>query len=185
MDRMNTRYLPGSPVGVLTTQPLDRPLDYRAPESGVEEGALVEVPLGPRRVVGVVWGEAAGDWPVERLRGIGRVLDAPPLAAPFRDFLERAGAYTLTPLPAMLRLALRAPGLGERPGERRVYALGSGAPDRMTAARENVLAVLRERPHDVFALAELAGLAGVSSGVVKGLVGSGAVAERISTLLRR
>ena len=178
MGAMPRHHPPGAPLAVLTTQPLDRPLDYRAPEGGVADGAFVEVPLGPRRVLGVVWGEAAGDWPVEKLRAVARVLDVPPMGDAFRDFLERAGAYTLTPLPAMLRLGLRAPGLGEPPGKRRVYALGTGTVERATAARDKVLAVLRERPEDVFALAELAGLAGVSAGVVKGLVPSGAVAER-------
>ena len=178
MEAMSRHHPPGAPVAVLTTQPLDRALDYRAPEGGVAEGAFVEVPLGPRRVLGVVWGDAAGDWPVEKLRGIGQVLDVPPMGDGFRDFLERAAAYTLTPLPAMLRLGLRAPGLGEAPGKRRVYALGTGMPDRATAARERVLAVLRDRPEEVFALSELAGIADVSAGVVKGLVPSGAVAER-------
>ena len=46
----------GTLVGVLTTQPLDRVLDYKAPEGGCWLGAFVEVPLGPRKVLGVVWG---------------------------------------------------------------------------------------------------------------------------------
>ncbi|WP_371156467.1 primosomal protein N' [Jannaschia sp. 2305UL9-9] len=173
------RHFPhGTPVAVLTTQPLDRALDYRAPEGGVTEGDFVQVPLGPRLVLGVVWGQAAGDWPVEKLRGIARVLDVPPMAQAMRDFLERAGAYTLTPMVAMLRLAMRAPGLGETPGKRKVYALGTGQPGRATAARDKVLAVLADRPTDVFALSELADLAGVSTGVVKGLIAGGAVLEQ-------
>ena len=50
----------GSLVGVLTPEPIDRVLDYRAPEGGCWLGAFVEVPLGPRRVLGVVWGEGKG-----------------------------------------------------------------------------------------------------------------------------
>ena len=49
-------YDEGELVGVLTTQPLGRVLDYRAPEGGCGDGDFVEVPLGPRRVLGVVWG---------------------------------------------------------------------------------------------------------------------------------
>ncbi|GIT95007.1 primosomal protein N' [Jannaschia pagri] len=174
-----TRFFPpGSPVAVLTTQPLDRALDYRAPQGGVSEGDFVQVPLGPRLVLGVVWGEAAGDWPVEKLRPIARILDVPPMAQPFRDFLERAGAYTLTPMVAMLRLAMRTPGLGDPPGKRKVYGLGTGQADRKTAARDKVLEVLRDRPTDVFAQSELADRAGVSTGVVKGLIASGAVLEQ-------
>lgn len=178
MIPMTRFHPPGSPVGVLTTQPLDRALDYRAPEGGVEDGAYVEVPLGPRKVLGVVWGEAAGDWPVEKLRPILRILPVPAMTLPFRSFIERAANYTLTPLPAMLRLGLRAPGLGEAPGKRRVYALGTGEPDRATAARTLVIDALKDRPGDVFALSELADMAGVSTGVVKGLVKSGAVLEQ-------
>ncbi|PWJ22042.1 replication restart DNA helicase PriA [Jannaschia seohaensis] len=171
-------YPAGAPVAVLTTQPLDRALDYRAPAGGVTEGDFVKVPLGPRTVLGVVWGPAEGDWPIEKLRPILTVLDVPPMRPEFRDFLERAGGYTLTPLVAMLRLALRAPGLGEPPGKRKVYALGTGEPDRRTEARDKVLDVLRDRPADVFGATELAEAAGVSAGVVKGLVASGAVLEQ-------
>nr|WP_179378785.1 primosomal protein N' [Jannaschia marina] len=175
---MSRFHPPGTPVAVLTTQPLDRALDYRAPAEGVEDGAYVEVPLGPRKVLGVVWGTGTGDWPVEKLRPILRILPVPPMAQPFRDFIERSASYTLTPLPAMLRLGLRAPGLGDPPGKRRVYSLGTGEPDRATDARTAVLQALRERPGDVFALSELADMAGVSTSVVKGLVKSGAILEQ-------
>ena len=58
----------GARVGVLTTQPLDRVLDYRAPEGGCGVGDFVEVPLGPRKVLGVVWGPGAGDFDAAKLR---------------------------------------------------------------------------------------------------------------------
>ncbi len=178
MGAMDRHHSPGTPVAVLTTQPLDRTLDYLAPEGGVEDGAFVEVPLGPRLILGVVWGPAEGDWPVEKLRRVSRVLDVTPMTEGMRDFVTRAAAYTLTPLTTMVRLAMRVPGLGDKPGKRVLYALGDGAPDRMTPAREQVLAVLEERRDDLFGASELAELAGVSTGVVKGLVASGAVAER-------
>ena len=46
-------------------------------------GDFVEVPLGPRRVLGVVWGEADGRFPREKLRAL-------PL---FRQAAERDGRY--------------------------------------------------------------------------------------------
>ena len=52
------RFGAGTPVAVVTAEGIDRLLDYRAPEGGVAAGDLVEVPLGPRRVLGAVWGEA-------------------------------------------------------------------------------------------------------------------------------
>ncbi|MEM8630838.1 MAG: primosomal protein N' [Pseudomonadota bacterium] len=161
----------------MTTQPLDRVLDYFAPEGGCETGDFVEVPLGPRKVLGVVWGKGDGSFDASKLRAVSRVLDAPPMVPEMRDFLEKAAAYTLTPMPAMLRLATRAPGLGDPPSMRKIYRLGQGAPDRRTRARDRVLAVLREMGGLSFTLGELAEAAGVSTSVIKGLVAQGVVAE--------
>ncbi len=174
-------YFPqGTLIGVLTTQPLDRVLDYRAPEGGCFAGAFVEVPLGPRKVMGVVWGPGQGDFDASKVRSVIRVLDAPPMREELRDFLRRAADYTLTPLSAMLRLATRARGLGDAPSMRRVYRLGEGVPDRATAARARVLEVLRDYGGLSFTLKELAEMAGVSTSVVKGLVAQGAVREEES-----
>ncbi|MCB2127995.1 MAG: primosomal protein N' [Rhodobacteraceae bacterium] len=164
-------------ISVLTTEPLGRALDYRAPEGGCFLGAFVEVPLGPRRVLGVVWGAGEGGFDLAKVRPVTRVLDAAPMGDAMRAFLTRAAEYTLTPMPAMLRLATRAPGLADPPGPRRVYRKGWAEPDRMTDARARVLDILDEYGGAAFTLGELAGLAGVSSSVVKGLVKLGVVAE--------
>lgn len=167
----------GAQIGVLTAQPLDGVLDYRAPEDGCRRGDFVEVPLGPRKVIGVVWGAAAGGFDPARLRQVLRVLDVAPMRGELRLFLERAAEYTLTPLPLMLRLATRAPGLGDPPSMRRVYRPGPGRPERMTDARARVIDAAAEHGGLAFTLQELARLAGVSPSVVKGLVISGALIE--------
>ena len=167
-------------VAVLTTQPLDRALDYRAPEGGCFQGAFVEVPLGPRRVLGVVWGPGRGDFDPAKIRPVTRVLDVAPMRDELRAFLERAGDYTLTPLSAMLRLATRAPGLGDPPSMRKVYRRGTGTPDRDTDARRRVLAVLDDMGGLALTLRELSEAAGVTSSVVKGLVKQGVVLEEDS-----
>lgn len=168
----------GTPCGVLTAEPLGRPLDYLAPEGGAWLGAFVEVPLGPRRVTGVVWGAAEGIVSRAKLRSIIRVLDAAPMRTELRDFLTRAAEYTLTPLPAMLRLATRVPDLGQGPALRKLLYLGETLPSRMTEAREKVLAVFAEFGGAGLTPGELAQAAGVSAGVVRGLVQSGALVER-------
>ncbi|MEO0378786.1 MAG: primosomal protein N' [Pseudomonadota bacterium] len=170
----------GALVAVLTTQPLDRALDYKAPEGGCHLGAFVEVPLGPRKVLGVVWGPGKGDYDYAKIRSVLRVLDAAPMRIEMRRFLEKSAAYTLTAMPAMLRLATRAPGLGDPPSMRKVYRRGSDEPDRMTDARRRVLDFLGEYGDLAFTLKELAELSGVTSSVIKGLVKQGAVAEEDS-----
>ncbi|MDC1297516.1 primosomal protein N' [Octadecabacter sp.] len=170
----------GDLVGVLTAQPIDRMLDYKAPEGGCHLGAFVEVPLGPRKVLGVVWGPGKGDWDYAKTRSVIRALDVAPMADEMRQFLQKAGDYTLTPMSAMLRLATRAPGLGDAPSMRKVYRLGSVEPTRMTDARTKVLDVLHEYGGLAFTLKEVADTAGVTSSVVKGLVKLGAVSEEDS-----
>ncbi|MDA9318524.1 primosomal protein N' [Octadecabacter sp.] len=170
----------GDLVGVLTAQPIDRMLDYKAPEGGCYLGAFVEVPLGPRKVLGVVWGAGKGDWDYAKTRSVIRALDVAPMADEMRQFLQKAADYTLTPMSAMLRLATRAPGLGDAPSMRKVYRLGSEEPTRMTDARTKVLDVLREYGGLAFTLKEVADTSGVTSSVVKGLVKLGAVSEEDS-----
>ncbi|MDP5218694.1 primosomal protein N' [Ruegeria sp. 2205SS24-7] len=170
----------GALVAVLTAQPLDRLLDYKAPEGGCFRGAFVEVPLGPRKVLGVVWGPGRGDYDRSKIRSVIRVLDVAPMRAEMQGFLTRAADYTLTPMSAMLRLATRAPGLGDPPSMRKIYRLGDKTPDRMTEARTRVLEVLRDYGGLAFTLKELAEMAGVTSSVVKGLAKLGAVREEDS-----
>ncbi|WP_298857907.1 primosomal protein N' [uncultured Sulfitobacter sp.] len=170
----------GELVAVLTTQPLDRALDYKAPEGGCHLGAYVEVPLGPRKVIGVVWGAGQGDYDYSKIRSVIRVLDAAPMRREMVSFLEKSAAYTLTPLSAMLRLTTRAPGLGDPPSMRKIYRRGTGEPDRVTAARTKVLETLAEYGDLSFTLKELAEMAGVTSSVIKGLVKQDVVLEEDS-----
>ncbi|WP_206020985.1 primosomal protein N' [Antarcticimicrobium luteum] len=170
----------GDLVAVQTTQPLDRTLDYRAPEGGCGLGDFVEVPLGPRKVPGVIWGPGLGDFDRSKIRSVIRVLDVAPMREEMRAFLTKAADYTLTPMPAMLRLAMRAPGLGDPPSMRRIYRRGTGTPERLTEARRRVLEVLEEYGGLAFTLRELAEMAGVTPSVVKGLVKLGAVREEDS-----
>ena len=167
----------GALVGVLTAEPLDRVLDYRAPEGGCEIGAFVEVPLGPRRVIGVVWGRGQGGYDPAKIRKIANVVDVAPMRPEMRQFLERAAQYTFTPLSAMLRLATRAPGLGASPQARRLYTRGASTPARMTDARARVMDVIDEYGGAALSQTELARAAGVSSAVIKGLVEQGALAQ--------
>ena len=170
-------YEAGELVGVLTTEPLGRVLDYKAPEGGCGDGDFVEVPLGPRRVLGVVWGPGEGKFDPARIRPVGRVLEAAPMRAELRSFLARAADYTLTPLPAMLRLATRAPGLGDPASTKRVYRLGDTVPNQLTDARFRVIEALRSFRGAPVTLGELAEEAGCGASVVKGLVKLGVVLE--------
>ncbi|MXW84904.1 MAG: primosomal protein N' [Boseongicola sp. SB0673_bin_14] len=175
------QFMDGELISVLTTQPLGGALDYRAPVGGCLDGSYVEVPLGPRKVLGVVWGPGEGKVDASRLRRVIRVFDVEPMRAEMKTFLDRAAEYTLTPMPAMLRLATRSPGLGDPPSMRRIYRRGRReSPNRWTDARRRVVAALDEFGGLAFTLGELTETAGVSTSVVKGLVAQGVLAEEES-----
>ncbi|MFN4099326.1 MAG: primosomal protein N' [Pararhodobacter sp.] len=176
MDGAPFSFAPGQPLAVLTTQPLDRLLDYRAPEEGAEVGAFVEVPLGPRKVLGCVWGPAEGGIPPEKLRAVGRVLDVPPMRDELRSFLIKAADYTLTPLSLMLFLATRAPGLFHGPAMIRVFRPGE-PPARMTEARQRVLDVFAGYAGAALTVGEITRAAGVSGPVVHTMAAQGALIE--------
>src|SRR5215472_15613883 len=85
----------GRPVRVLLPLPLPAALDYLPPPGGAPEpGSFVHVPLGPRRLVGVVWEGADETLPAERLKPVFDVLPVPALRFELRRFVERVAAYT-------------------------------------------------------------------------------------------
>ena len=167
----------GELISVLTTQPLDRFLDYKAPEGGCFRGAFLEVPLGPRKVLGVVWGAGQGGYDIAKIRSAIRVLDAAPMRDELKTFLQKAADYTITPLTGMLRLATRAPGLSNPPSMQKIYRIGDTSLGRMTKARERVIATMEDFAGAGFTLSELAKMAGVSTSVIKGMVEAGSLLE--------
>ncbi|MEL6336098.1 MAG: primosomal protein N' [Pseudomonadota bacterium] len=176
---MTGAYAPGDRVGVVVPMPFDTPLDYLVPEGlALSLGDLVIVELGPRRTLGVVWGPGEGSMAATRLKPVIDRLDLPPMSEGMRRFVERAADYTLTPLGMMLRLATRVPDPAARPRLRRVLDLTGTAPARMTEARQRVLDAAVALGGQALIPADLAREAGVGTGVLKGLVEAGALAER-------
>ncbi len=167
-------FIEGEAVGVLTTEPVSRLLDYLAPAGGVNIGDLVKVPLGPRRVLGVVWGKGTG-FDRSKLRPIAAVSDAPPMTHDMLEFLTKVADYNVAPLSQVLKLATRAPGLLDPPAKRKLISLTARPPARMTPARQKVIDFLKSQGNRPFAPVELAQFAGVSAGVVTGLIKQGAL----------
>ncbi len=164
-------------VSVLLPQPLPEAFDYALPE-GVEvaPGSFVVAPLGPREMVGVVWAVKDGP-PIRPLKSIVEVIAAAPLLPEAsRIFIDRAAKYVCAPPGNLLAMTMRSREALEEPAMEKLVmaAAGSsfaGSGGRMTPARTRVLA----EAGAPMAPGELARAAGVSSGVVKGLVDAGAL----------
>ncbi len=160
-------------VSVLLPLPLAGAYDYAVPAGlDVGPGDFVRVPLGPRRLNGVVWdGNAEGGVEDARLKPIEARLDVPPLPDVLRRLVDWVAAYTLSAPGGVLRMCMSAPAALEPPRARTAYALGGPPPPRMTAARQRVLAVLADGPPRP--ARDLAEVAAVSAGVVRGLADAG------------
>src|SRR6478609_9523122 len=150
------------------------PLDYRVPEGmTVEPGSVVVAPLGPRQIVGIVW-EAerlpASEVPEAKLRPLLAVLPVPPLTAELRRLLEWTADYYCASLASVARMVLASGGALRGPAMTVEYRLSGGMPERMTPQR---LAALEALEGEQATIRELAGIAGVSEGVLRGLVNQG------------
>lgn len=162
-------------VRVLLPLPLPEPYDYRVPpEFDLLPGDVVEVPLGPRRLLGVVWGEGSGAIDSGRLKPVIRRFEVPPFPEVHRRFVMWVAAYTMTPPGQVLRMALTAPA-GLLPAKPVLaYARAAVEPPagfKMTDARRRVLALLDDGPPR--SAAELAEEAACGPAVVRGLAEAG------------
>ncbi|MGD9537379.1 MAG: primosomal protein N' [Alphaproteobacteria bacterium] len=163
-------------VSVLLPLALDIAYDYRVPAGmAPTPGAIVEVPLGSRRVVGVVWGTGSGGVAPAKLKDIAAVRPVPPLPESLRALIDWVADYTLASRGAVLRMALSVPAALEPPAPRLGYARGPARPDRLTPARAKVLALLDGAPP--LAAADIRRETGVGMAVIKGLVEAGALVE--------
>jgi len=153
------------------------PLDYRVPQGmQVEPGSLVVAPLGPRQLLGVVWepermksDAEVGD---NRLRNLMGVLPVPPLTEAMRRLIEWTSDYYLAAPASVARMAL--PSTSALEGARTIteYRATGNVPDRLTPQREQALERIGDRQG---LIRELATIADVSDGVIRGLVKTGAI----------
>src|ERR1700724_335911 len=160
-------------VDVLVPVALDQAYSYRLPPGlDLKPGDFVSVPLGPRECTGVVWGAGTARPGLDnRLKDIEEKLDIPPLKPELRRLIDWISDYTLSPRGMVLRMCLR---MGEDLGPERPRVgvrLCGPHPARMTPTRARVLKLLAEGL--TLAKGEAAREAGVSVGVVDGLIDEG------------
>ncbi len=161
-------------VRVLLPVPALGCLDYAAGAFSLPSGAIVEVPLGPRRLTGVVWDAEAmpsKPVPVAKLKPVAALLDMPPMGKALRDLVMWVASYYLSPPGAVLRMAL--PGAASAPAKtQRQFKLTGKTPNTLTAKRADAVQALIGRQGS---LTELAAWAAVSTAVIKGLIDCGAL----------
>lgn len=163
-------------ASVLLPMPLPEAFDYAEPD-GMElvVGDQVAAPLGPRLLRGVVVAlreGAGGNRPLKALEG---KLDSPPLPPGAIEFVQWAARYSVDAPGQPLAIAIRGARAPKAKPLKLLEATGV-LPGRATPARAKVLEAAAAGP---LAPADLARAAGVSAGVVKGLVDEGALVLRL------
>jgi primosomal protein N' (replication factor Y) (superfamily II helicase) len=163
---MNTAPIPLADV--LLPLAIDGPYSYRVPDGMVlAAGDYVQVPLGPREYIGVVWEMRETFGTNLKLRDVTQKFDMTPMTATHRRFIEWLAAYYLEPQGAVLRMALRVPSAFEPERQRLAYGLGEVTPKKLTPQRARVLEIAREG--FPMSATELAEAAGVGTSVIKAL----------------
>lgn len=152
------------------------PLDYTVPDGAqVVPGNVVVAPLGPRKVTGIVWDKGrlpGAEVPAEKLRAILEVVPVPPLSEPLRRLIEWTADYYCAALASVARMVLSSGGALGGPSTTTEYRLSGGAPERMTPQR---IAAIEALEGEQATIRELSGIAGVSEGVLRGLVNQGVI----------
>src|ERR1700751_2321263 len=161
-------------VDVLVPVALNQTYSYRVPRGmELKAGDVVGVPLGPREVLAVVWAENANPDPRlhNRLKDVSEKLDVPSLKGELRSLVDWVSNYTLSARGMVLRMTLR---MGENLGPERArigVRLVGEPPRRLTPARRRVIEVLSDGL--LHGKSEAAKEAGVTTGVIDGLVDEG------------
>jgi primosomal protein N' (replication factor Y) (superfamily II helicase) len=161
-------------VDVLVPVALSQTYSYRVPRGmDLKAGDVVAVPLGPREVLAVVWADNAQPDPRlhNRLKDVAEKLDVPPLKGELRALVDWVANYTLSARGMVMRMCLR---MGEHLGPERMrmgVRLVGEPPRRLTPARRRVIELLSDGL--LHGKADAAKEAGVSTGVIDGLVDEG------------
>jgi len=167
--------LPNNRVRVVLLTQAIGPLDYRLPDDMIAgPGSVVMVPLGPRKLPGVIWdddvfGDAAVD--ASRLRAVLEIVDCLPVALGLRRLVNWVADYYLTSHAAVLRMVLSSSAAFTATGTITEYRRTDFEPARLTPQRAAALDALEGAQGLV---RELAAEAGVSDAVIRGLIKAGA-----------
>ncbi len=149
-------------------------LDYRVPDGmTIVIGSVVSAPLGPRQIVGIVWETErlpGAEVPDAKLRPLLAVLPVPPLSAELRRLIEWTADYYCAPLQSVARMALSSTAALKGGSTVTEYKLSGLEPARVTPQRAAAMDALHGEQATIRELAEIAG---VSDGVLRGMANSG------------
>ena len=173
-------YNENEPIAVVTTEPFARFLDYLAPEGGCQIGSFLLLPLGKRRVLGVVWGPSEGKYERAKLRNALSVIDVPPMSYTMRKFLEGVSDYTVTPLNLILKLSTRVSQLHKPAVMQKVFHIATNHSQfKKTPKRNLLISSLIKSKKNMLTKKEIVSISGVSTAVITAAARAGLLKEEL------
>ncbi|MBL8630244.1 MAG: primosomal protein N' [Rhodospirillaceae bacterium] len=180
---LKTRFEPGEIVCVVLPLPIEAAYDYKVPEHEVLVlGDVVEVPLGRRFEVGVVWGAGKGDVAAHKIKPVVQRVGVPPLPDVSRKFIDWVAAYTLQPTGAVLRMTLNPARRWQPPTPPTVIAAAGPSLEtagvKPTPARQKIMAAVA-KGQTFETMSQMAKMIGVSAGVIRDLIDVGVLMQKV------
>lgn len=167
-------------VSVLVPTPSPVPYTYVLADGDIAgPGSIVQVPLGPRQVSGVVVPDLPDAKPVDpnKLRAVTEVFDCPRLTQDMLQFIDWVAKYTLSAPGMVARMVLRTPtAFDPEPPTKGIVATGV-QPERLTDARRRVMSQIDENSEMAWTRSGLSHATGVTVSVVDGLTKQGVFSE--------
>ncbi|MDG2474343.1 MAG: primosomal protein N' [Paracoccaceae bacterium] len=168
-------------VTVLTDQPVNGGLlDYVISENSINLGQFVEVPIGGRSCIGVVWDKGSTKINRIKLKRVSRTIDIPFMSNDLRKFLIEVARYTVNPLNKVFKLSLGAIDFKNPPRGKKVYKVGNLELRSITPKRKKVLALLSNFPNRFFTMKQLTSSLDVGAGLINELVSLGNIETHFS-----
>ena len=163
--------------GVIFTNPKLPVLDYSTLDDNIGIGSLVEVPLGSKVVVGIVWSEGDTKFDHSRLKKIIGTVNKIKLEPDFIDFLKKTHAYTLSPIQSFLKMAVQNLKFHKDQKMPIAYSLNSSNYSQITKRQKELISYFKEQPQRIAQYKQIKKDLGVSSSVVRSLENKGVLSK--------
>ena len=155
--------------GVIFTNPKLPVLDYSTLDESIDIGSLVEVPLGSKVVIGVVWRAGDTNFDHSRLKQIIGTVRNIKLSPEFIFFLKRSHAYTLSPIQYFLKMTVQSLNFHKDQKVPIAYKLNNSFCFQITPRQKEHINYIKEQPQRTVQYKKIKKDLGVSFSVIKSL----------------
>ncbi len=178
---------------VLLPLPLSGCYDYNLPiDITVNIGDFVVVPLGNRKIVGIIWEDnydtphksSSEKYDIKRIKNIQQNLEMPPLPLENIKFINWLAEYNMAPLGAVLKMAMSVKQAFEPAKTQYIYQLAVGdVPNNFKITKSRQLVIDFLKINQTLTAINIAKSVGVSVSVVKKMADIGVLDVRIKDIV--